>query len=70
MEGILIDTTVIGSAPAIAGGVLLLAVACCFAIFGYMSDGEAECKRFYWSEWPLPGSEETTPEVEELRLAA
>jgi hypothetical protein len=40
------------------------------AILGYVSDGEAEGKRFYWAEWPLPGSEETTPEVEELKLAA
>lgn len=70
MEGILMDTAVIGSAYAIVGGILLLAVAVCFAILGYVSDGEAEGGRFYWAEWPLPGFEETTPEVEELKLAA
>ena len=70
MEGILIDTAVFGSAYAIAGGVLMLAVAVCFAILGYVSDEEAEGKRFHWAEWPLPGAEETTPEAEELKLAA
>jgi len=70
MEGILIDTAVFGSAYAIVGGLLMLAVAVGFAILGYMSDGAAEGRRFYWAEWPLPGSEETTPEVEELKLAA
>lgn len=70
MEGILIDTAVFGSAYAIVSGVLMLAVAICFTILGYVSDEEAEGKRFYWAEWPLPGSEEVTPEVEELRLAA
>lgn len=70
MEGILIDTAVFGSAYAIAGGVLLLGVAACVAILGYVSDGEAEGRRFHWAEWPLPGYEEATPAMTELRLAA
>ncbi|HQT96944.1 MAG: hypothetical protein ACYDAX_08340 [Desulfobacteria bacterium] len=70
MEGILIDTAVFGSPTAIVGGVLMLAVAVSFAILGYVSDGEAEGKRFYWAEWPLPGSGETSPEAEEFKLAA
>lgn len=70
MEGILIDTVVFGSAYAIVGGVLLLAVAVSVAILGFTSDGEAEGRRFHWVEWPIPDSEETTPELEEFRLAA
>ncbi len=71
MEGILIDTAVFGSATAIAGGVLLLAVAVCVAILGYVSDGEAEGKKFSWAEWPLPESDKAVhPEAREIRLAA
>jgi len=70
MEGILIDTAVFGSPTTIVGGVLLLAIAVCVAILGYVSDGEAEGKRFHWAEWPLPESKEATPAMEELRLAA
>jgi hypothetical protein len=70
MEGILIDAAVTGSAYAIAGGVLLLCVAACVAIFGYTSDGEAEGRRFHWAEWPLPESKEATPAMDELKLAA
>ncbi len=71
MEGILIDTAISGSATAVVGGVLLLAVAVCFAILGYVSDGEAEGKRFYWAEWPIPEADETVhPEEMEILLAA
>jgi hypothetical protein len=71
MEGILIDTAVFGSAYAIVGGVLLLAVAVGFSILGYVSDGEAEGKRFSWAEWPIPEADETVhPEEMEILLAA
>jgi len=70
MEGILIDTAVFGSAYAIVGGVRLLAIAVSVAILGYVSDGEAEGKRFHWAEWPLPEHEEAAPSMGEYRLAA
>ena len=71
MEGILIDTAVFGSATAIVCGVLLPAVAVCVAILGYVSDGEAEGKRFHWAEWPLPEEDNAVhPEEMEVRLAA
>ena len=70
MKGILIDTAVFGSAYAIVGGVLLLGVASCIDILGYVSDGEAEGRRFHWADWPLPEHEEAAPAMEELRLAA
>jgi hypothetical protein len=71
MEGILIDTAVFGSAYAIAGGVLLLAIAVSVAILGYMSDGEAEGRRFHWAEWPLPEADKAVhPEERETLLAA
>jgi len=71
MEGILIDTAVFGSVYAIAGGVLLLGVAVCIGVLGYVSDGEAEGRRFSWAEWPVPETEDTAhPEGMEIRLAA
>ena len=71
MEGILIDTAVFGSAYTIVGGVLLLGVAACVAILGYVSDGEAEGKRFHWAEWPLPEADKAVhPEEREILLAA
>jgi len=71
MEGILIDTAVFGSPTTIVGGVLLLAIAVCVAILGYVSDGEAEGKRFHWAEWPLPESDKAVhPEEREILLAA
>jgi hypothetical protein len=71
MEGILTDTVVFGSATAIVGGVLLLAVSVCVTVLGYVSDGEAEGKRFFWAEWPLPEADEAAhPEEREIRLAA
>jgi len=71
MEGILIDTAVFGSVTAVVGGVLLVAVSVCFAVLGYVSDGEVEGKRFFWAEWPLPEADEVVhPEEREIRLAA
>ena len=71
MEGILTDSAMFGSATAVVGGVLLLAVAGCVAILGYVSDGEAEGKRFYWAEWPLPEEDKAVhPEEMEVLLAA
>jgi hypothetical protein len=71
MEGILIDSAVFGSAYAIACGALLLAVAVCVVILGYVSDGEVDGEQFYWAEWPLPEADEWVhPEGREMHLAA
>lgn len=71
MEGILTDAAIFGSVTAVVGGVSLLAVSVCFAVLGYVSDGEAEGKRFFWAEWPLPEADEAVHSGErEIRLAA
>jgi hypothetical protein len=70
MEGIALGTEFIGSIFAYLGGVALLAFVVSGILFGYMSEEESKGNRLYWAEWPLPGSEETAPEVVKLRLVA
>ena len=69
MEGIILSLEALTSPWSIIGGVSLLAVVVGVVLFGYLSEEEKAGRRFYWAEWPIPSTEETSFE-EELRLAA
>ncbi len=69
MEGILIGTESFAPFGVIAG-LLLLAFASAAVLLGYTAEEESKGNRLFWAEWPLPGSEETTQEMVELKLAA
>ncbi|MGZ8441133.1 MAG: hypothetical protein ACXWXD_10220 [Candidatus Deferrimicrobiaceae bacterium] len=70
MEGILFEIPV-SVAAAIVGGTIVLGAALVVAILGRMAEEEAEGRRFFWAEWPLPEAEKEEPAVEEdLRRAA
>jgi hypothetical protein len=69
MEGIILSLEALTFPWSTIGGVSLLAVVVGVVLFGYMAEEEKAGRRFYWAEWPIPGTEETSFE-EELRLAA
>lgn len=70
MEGIILGLEALTSPLSFIGGVSLLAVVVGVVSFGYMAEEEKAGRRFYWAEWPIPGSEEPSSEKVELRLAA
>lgn len=70
MEGIILSLEALTSPLSFIGGVSLLAVVVGVVLFGHMAEEEKAGRRFYWAEWPIPGTEETSFEEEELRLAA
>ena len=69
MEGIILSLEALTSPLGFIGGVSLLAVVVGVVLFGYMAEEEKAGRRVYWAE-PIPGTEETSFEEEELRLAA
>ena len=70
MEGILFETPV-SVAAAIVGGTIVLGAALVVTILGRVADGEAEGRRYFWAEWPLPETEKEEPAEEwKIRLAA
>jgi hypothetical protein len=69
MEGIILSLEALTSPWSIIGGVSLLAIVVRAVAFGYMEEEEKAGRRFFWAEWPIPGSEVFSPK-EELRLAA
>lgn len=69
MEGIILGLEALTSPLTFIGGLPLLAVVVGVVLFGYMAEEEKAGRRFYWAEWPIPSTEETSFE-EELRLAA
>jgi hypothetical protein len=70
MEGIILSLEALTSPLSFIGGVSLLAVVVGVVFSGYMAEEEKAGRRFYWAEWPIPGTEETSFEEEVLRLAA
>jgi hypothetical protein len=70
MEGIILGLEALTSPWSIIGGVSLLAIVARAVAFGYMEEEEKAGRRFYWAEWPIPGTEESSFEEEVLRLAA
>jgi hypothetical protein len=70
MEGILFETPV-SVVAAMIGGTIILGAALVVAILGRVTDGEAEGRRYFWAEWPLPETVgEESAEEEEFLLAA
>jgi len=71
MEGIILGLEALTSPWSIIGGVSLLAVVVRLVAVGYMAEEEKAGHRLSWVDWPIPGTEETSFEEEEvLRLAA
>lgn len=69
MEGILIDYGVLGSGVFLSALVLLVLV---FegVLLARLAEEERTGKRFFWAEWPLPGSEPHEPaELDAMRAA-
>jgi hypothetical protein len=70
MEGIILSLEALTFPWSIIGGVSLLAIVVRAVAFGYMEEEEKAGRRFFWAEWPIPGSEETSVEEKTVRLAA
>lgn len=65
MEGIVFDAAVFSSPIAFLCGVAILAIAVAAILLGAVADAEADGRRVYWAEWPLPESETKAPSKEE-----
>lgn len=65
MEGFVFDAAVFSSPIAFLCGVAILAIAVAMILLGAVHDAEAEGRRVYWAEWPLPEAETKAPSKEE-----
>ena len=70
MEGIILSLEALTSPWSVIGGVSLLAVGIALMLLGHVSEEEKAGRHAFWAEWPVPGTEETSFEEEERRLAA
>ena len=72
MEGMVLEAEFLNSTIAVAGLLVLLAVALGSILFGYIADEEAKGRRIDWLEEPLamPGEPKRVVEKVVLRKAA
>ncbi len=68
MEGIL--TEYVGGYGAFLGGLALLILVVGGVLMGRLAEEEGKGKRFFWAEWPLPGTEPRVPGETKTRQVA
>jgi hypothetical protein len=69
MEAILSNYLVLESG-AFLGALAALVLVVGGILLGRLADEERTGKRFFWAEWPLPGTEPKVPEERAVRHAA